>query len=366
MVYLLFLAFVVLYFSSINCRTKRFSELIVRSIPVILFWVLLIGGQDNVGTDYYNYLSYFSNANNMGYILARGDYAFTSFVIICNSIGLYGQDVFFIHSFLCFLILLYIFKECYQGKLNFLNIVFFIFVVYSTAFNNQMNGLRQYTAIYLITCSFCLGMKRKYLLAILFLVIAIFTHKSSIITSAVFLLFLLLLNGRNFSEKWMYFSVIFGFMMSLFFHMGNMGLLVEYVRQYGLFGDYLIYYDQAHSTGATAMDNLTKYIYIPIYFLAIKNLHKMNITNTHKIYFTVGILSFAFKMSILSIPYLCRLGDFFLITMCIPIVYLMIYYSEKKLYVNNVILSFYFLLPYALKVTIWAVREYSYSSVFFK
>ena len=73
---------------------------------MIIAWVLIIGSQYYVGTDYPTYLSLFKNIDS-----AKNEdteFGFVYFVYLCNYLGFYGQDLFFIIAFFWILSLLQI------------------------------------------------------------------------------------------------------------------------------------------------------------------------------------------------------------------------------------------------------------------
>ena len=137
-----------------------YKTVIVFSLPVIFAWVLIIGSQYYVGTDYPTYLSLFKNIDS-----AKNEdteFGFVYFVYLCNYLGFYGQDLFFIIAFFWILSLLQISRTITTSKYVFIFV--FVFVTVSTVFNNQMNGVRQYVAVYFFTSSVLYMLNKKYVL----------------------------------------------------------------------------------------------------------------------------------------------------------------------------------------------------------
>lgn len=360
MVYILFLFFVCLFYSIQNREYHTVKSILQNSIPVIFFGVLLIGGQYGVGTDYFSYLSYFASSD-LSYFIDRGDIGFANFVMFCRSIGIEGQGFFFLLSFIWIILLLLTFKFLLGSKTRFLGYFFFVFIVYSTSFNNQMNGIRQYTSIYMLSFALCLCFQRKWILSFGLLICSILNHKSSLILALVFTLFYFL-NERIFKRKWLYLIVIGGFICSLLLNVGQILPFLGYLQGEDMFSEYTVYYNNLHSEGSDFLEKATKYIYIPLYFISIYKLPKMQLQGLENKLFVIGIISFSFKMAILSLPYISRLGQYFEILMCIPLVYLLIFYRKSK--IGFVVIYTYLLFPYLLKVTFLAKAEYLYDSYF--
>lgn len=156
--------------------------------------------------------------------------------------------------------------------------------------------------------------------------------------------------------------VIGGFICSLLLNVGQILPFLGYLQGEDMFSEYTVYYNNLHSEGSDFLEKATKYIYIPLYFISIYKLPKMQLQGLENKLFVIGIISFSFKMAILSLPYISRLGQYFEILMCIPLVYLLIFYRKSK--IGFVVIYTYLLFPYLLKVTFLAKAEYLYDSYF--
>lgn len=140
MIYLLFLFYIYIYFRA-NIRSNINSyNLLILSSPIIIIWVLMIGGQYGVGTDYFSYIYYFTTPDT-SYFDERGDLLFGFFIRLSHSFGFYGQDLMFILSFLWIILLLFIGKTfLLDSNFKYLCLFFFVYITFSTSFNNQMNA----------------------------------------------------------------------------------------------------------------------------------------------------------------------------------------------------------------------------------
>ena len=149
----------------------------VLLFPVFSVWLFLCGGQYGVGTDYWSYLSLF-NGNDLNGIWVKGEYVFGGIILLFNSLGLHGQILFYVFYAINFLFLILVFKR-FPLKLTFLLIILYITV--TSLFNNQLNTLRQATAIYIGTYVAILMLENKSWKAFGFILVAMLVHQSALI-----------------------------------------------------------------------------------------------------------------------------------------------------------------------------------------
>ena len=110
MIYLLFIVVNCGYLSLLSkCRKLSLGQTLLFGLPMLMMWSLLIGGQYNVGTDYFSYMEMFVPGANLAYVNeSRGEYAFSWFVETCQHLGVYGQGIFFVIAAVWSVIYLYI------------------------------------------------------------------------------------------------------------------------------------------------------------------------------------------------------------------------------------------------------------------
>lgn len=363
MIYLCFLFFSCLYLSKLY-RYKSLSskQMYIYFLPIILFWSILIGGQYDVGTDYFAYLNIFNG--DLFYITEkRGEYAFAAFVRLCNAIGIYGQGIFFILSVMWIILLIRIIS--YVSDSRYIYLFFFVFIVFSGIFHNQMNGLRQYCAVYLFTLVICYFFRKKYMSGVLCVTIMIFTHQSSIILLIVFIFALLFLNSLILHHKWLYILVITAVLLSQMLTSTTLARLIGYLGGINMVDAYSVSYISTGRMEDTGLISVfTKYIYVPMVVYAISLYKKMRLNDFETKMFVIGILGFCFKLSLSTMGVIHRLGQYFDIFMCIPIIYMLIYLLSKRKSHTRYGIMAYLLVPYVLKVTAFAMREYEYHSFF--
>lgn len=356
MTYLLFLIFSCLYLYSIG-RHNVFGEISVKSFicffPIILSWFVIVGGQYNVGSDYFSYLYYFTSGDS-SYFESKGDYLFALFIRFCNSIGIEGQGVFFLLSLIWILILFYVMSTIVKGK--YFNIFFFVFLVFSGAFHNQMNGVRQYSAIYFFSLGICLFSNKKYLISILSFLATIFIHRSSIVVILI-ALFIFYIHHRLMSVRILSLILLLSFVLSFI----PIDFLLNYFISY--FEQYSSYYELGIMEDIELESRLIKYVNIPLVFYAIYLFPRMELDKKEKFLFVFGICSFSLKIFFTTMTLLSRIGQYFDVMSCVPLIFMFVYLHKFK-YNQYLLFVLYLLLPYVMKVTLFATREYLYQSIF--
>lgn len=160
MVYLFYLFFSFFYLRAIRFYKVGWARLLLVSLPVVLLWILIIGGQYNVGTDYSSYIMHF-NTKSEDLFYEKKEYLFGYLIYISHELGIYGQGIVLLISAIWIILLLIISKYFLNSNLRYLYIFLFVFIVFPATFNNQMNGIRQYVAVYFFTLAVCLAMTRK-------------------------------------------------------------------------------------------------------------------------------------------------------------------------------------------------------------
>lgn len=326
--------------------------------PIVIVWVLFIGGQYNVGTDYFSYL-YIFNGGNLYYLLGKGDFGFVQIVQFFNSHGIHGQSIFFIFSFIWIIIL------CYAGRTftenRYLYLFIFIFITFSSMFHNQMNGIRQYCAVYLFTLGGCLLYRQHKYWSILPFLCMLTIHSSSTAMLVLFPVFLFL-GSKIEKRRLLYVFLIVAIIFSIFFPADLLERIVEQFAQYESYME--SDNDMGFSADVNIINKITKYIYIPIVVYAIYLLPKMNLTKVNKNLFIVGICGYCFKLALVDVNIVQRMGSYYEVYMCVPILYMLIYLKRKNSW-KCAFIMMYLLLPYVAKVTFFATREYLYNSIFF-
>ena len=355
MIYILFLLFSVLWLYQIrNYRQPEFSIAVTVGIPICILWVVIVGTQYMVGTDYQNYIAIF-RGENLEYIsLVRKEYVFSWLVSAILFFELPPQSGFVILSIVEAFLLIYIMWSCTRISQYYL--FFFVFICFSGTFHNQMNGLRQYLSIYFVTVAICLLCKKKYFWVVALFILSTFIHKSSLLVAPIVLIIYVIRNRMD--EKTLLLILFLGLLSSFVISNETLGVFIPYVNTYR-------HYIMNGMEEYSMTQRITKYIYIPLFVWAIYRLKYMKISQLERSLFVFGVVGFALKLSVMSLVHLSRLGLYLEIVSCVPLVYLL-----YDIYIRNKTLPFlflvtYILLPYALKVMAIKTGEYSYDSILF-
>ncbi len=357
MVYLLFLFQLYINYSFLQRYrpVQSFWKLLLISFPTIFWWCIIIGGQDHVGSDYENYL-YFFKGGDLSYIYDRGEVFFAGFIDFCNNLGIVGQGVFFALALIFVVILLYVIYAFWGSQ--YLWPFFFVFMTYSAVFNNQMNGIRQFFAVYLFTLGIVLLYRKKILWSVIPFFLMTVTHGSSVVILPCILFFYFF----TVKGEWVLSRKVLCLML-----LGALILALSvpadlFVRGLSYFEQYSYYEEVMEERGALQL--ITKIVYIPLLLYAILLFPKFDLSKKRRSLFCIGVMAFAIYFAFSGMSIVGRIGYYFQILMCIPLVELLMYlYMQRKRSAMCVVLL-YLLIPYSLKVTLFAVAEYTYQSVF--
>lgn len=322
-------------------------------LPIFLIWLFICGGQYDVGTDYWSYYHLF-NGDGLDMYREYGEYLFVWIISLCNSLGLYGQSLFYVFYAINFTFFYLILKRL-DIKYMFLFVLLYITV--TSLFNNQLNVLRQATAIYIGTYALILLLEEKKWQALLFIIPAMLVHRS-----AVILLMPFFVTGmvKRFPIKFLFILLGVSLCLSFVVRMELLNVIAPYLSD--VYANYI--------TGQEYEDKgfivkLTKLVFIPLYLLALYRFKEMKLTEREVTLFKWGIVSFCMRLSVLNLSIVYRMFDYFLILSIFPL-----YYYLRHLFCRNrkfwfLTITFLLSLFYILKVTLFANSEYLYKSVYF-
>ena len=160
MVYLFFLFYSQVYFYFLGKYSTKLYKYYLLLTPIILLWVIIIGGQYNVGTDYFSYMKLFVGRESLSRYIDNGELLFVFLIRFCHNIGIYGQGILLVIVFIEVILYFYISQLIVSNKNIW--VLFVVYICFSTIFNNQMNGIRQYFAMYFFTLSVLKMLNRNY------------------------------------------------------------------------------------------------------------------------------------------------------------------------------------------------------------
>ena len=326
-------------------------------LPMWSIWLLICGTQDGVGTDYYSYYEIFSDPNTKLFTYYyKQEYFFAWIVEFIDYFKLPPQTGFFIFYIIGFLTILKISTRLHHKT-------FFIFILlylaYSTAFNNQLNGLRQYIALYWGTLGIMLLYDKKGGIIKFFscVFVACMFHSSSLL----FIPFLFFkYYKRNFSYNCCMIIIIVSILFSLFgsydwiWNIFDIFIPIKYLHYVG--GEF----DTAH--GISKM--ITKLIFVPLYIYSLQLIKKKKLKDYDLYLFQIGFMSYCIRLFFMDNIILNRIGVSFILISIFPIYYLLRYLYINKSYGKFHLICLFFIAFYLLKVIVFPSQEYLYNSIF--
>ena len=364
MVYLLCSAFSVLIFIVTKyTEGKSCGKLSHDSNKVLLFlpfvyWVVLIGSQYYVGTDYPTYYSYFLTGDVDLYWYKK-EYLFALIAETIYKYRLNPQLGFVVFAFLQFAFLC-LFVNKYKFKRY--DLLLFVYFFCGTVFINQTNAVRQYTSMYIFLFSIIYIYKRQFIRYLLFVILAAMFHKSALfLVLFYFLNFLLKKYSIKLFSLYTIITVILIFTGIDFFAIK----IVERTIYEGYLNT--SYFLDNNRMGYISL--ITKLIYLPFYL----RLFGLNIVlnDKEKYFIHFGSVCYCIKLISMSSFFLGRFAMYVDFLSYIPFYYYMLYLVENKNINKNyrlfelfVFLSFT-IGPYLVKVLIFPNKEYIYNSVLF-
>lgn len=322
-------------------------------LPIFLIWLYISGGQYDVGTDYWSYYTFF-NGIDIEQFRVNGEYLFVGIIRLCNFMGLYGQSLFYIFYGINFYFFYLILKRV-DRKHIYLFILLYITV--SNLFNNQLNMVRQATAIYIVSYGLILLSEKKKLKALLFILIAAMFHRTAWFLLPIFCItkFVSRLSCRSQ-------IILMGIALccSFVLRMEMLEILSPILPE--RFAWYITGFEYEDKS---FISKLPKFIYIPFYLMAFLRFDKMRLNESEAILFKWGVVAFCLRLMVLNLSIANRLCDYFLILSLFPFYFYLRYLLRNNCRFAFVSIIFLFSLLYALKVTVFARNEYLYESVYF-
>lgn len=235
---------ILIYFSALTLtllllricyKTKIQSRLLIIFLIVItaLPLSLIAGLRDySVGTDSYNYIMIFNNANRKTFIacLTQTEYE-KGFMLLLKFLMIFSKEVSFVFGSLEFITLIILFYSLIKIK-EIINPCYIFFLYFLVFYHTSINIVRQGLAISLIFLMIIFLTEKNYIKSLVTLFIAINFHYSSIIAVLFLIPYLLFKNQKNLSLKraFYYFAFILEFFVfSLFFgKIMNMSIFSSY------------------------------------------------------------------------------------------------------------------------------------------
>jgi hypothetical protein len=361
--YLLVLTFSTLYLYLLDkYKFTNYLAFNIAIFPMCVVFFFVPAMQYNVGTDYFSYVEMYKYGYNVELYYRKGEFVFHYLLVFLRSISLGEQSIFITVSIIntfSFSAILYLLKK--SGFKIWL--IFILFFCVTGIYHNQMNGLRQYIAIYLLPLSILLFYSHKYILALSASLFALFSHFSYIITLTIYFLKVLLPKPA---------VILTLFILSLVFYLFVLPIFLPIVVG-KLFPVYIPYFESVHAVHANFVSIATKVYYVPIYIMFFYYYFKDTKSNiayefsgrTFGFFILIWSATFWIFLSAIKFGFLGRVNQYFIIFYIFPMYYVLHREIIKQRGYNVFLLICYIAIPYILKVTAFSTAEYDYKSILF-
>lgn len=355
MLYIINILFSCFYLSQI--KERKTWLFILKVLPVIFLWVFIVGGQYDIGADYYNYLGFFSHPQYE----TRFEPLFTWISRIAYNIGIAGQGQFYIYALINAVV---IFIATHRLGIRHWAIFYFLLITVSTFFNNQMNGIRQCTAVVIIYWAFVELYTSKIKGASLILLATGF-HYSAIV-NIIFLFFEKIITVLTKYPKLLLILTLFVSLIPanesinstlIYILPDEIAEETEYERMY--------IDNEDMSKEVDLMVKLSKILLIPIYWLSLQTLKRNTLSPKEQTFFRFGVLSYSLRCILLINNLVGRFSYFFWIPSILPIYYYCSDLKKRKKILEMMFILLYCSTIYFYKIFI-GVAEYKSSFIYFQ
>ena len=339
------------YYPSYN--KNKFFTYFLFLFPMWVIWLIICGGQDAVGTDYTTYYSIFKTQDVTLYY-KKLEFKFAYVVEICGFLELDPQTPFYFFYFIGALFFIKILTKL-QHESIFIFIILYICI--STVFNNQLNGLRQYIALYLCTYALMVLPEAKGVQKFLiYIILAAFIHSSSfLLLPLVILRFYPNITFKG-ALILLIFSIIFGALGGYSIIIAHLSFLIPTHYQHYIGGTFDIGYGISKT--------ITKLIFIPFYFYSLYLLKDKKLDCYNLYLYKIGLIGYSIRVMFLNNLIFNRIGNTFLLISMLPLYFLLrdLYINQK--YIKFILITTFFITFYLSKVLLFPTQEYLYKSIY--
>ena len=323
-------------------------------LPIFIVWILICGGQDNVGTDYPAYIRLFN-----GESLDRYEPGFVFIVNACLSLGIKGQAIYFVFYAIGFFFLGLVLRRI---DIKYVFIFILLYISVSGLFNNQLNILRQVITTYIGSYGVLLMLDNKKFRGSIIILLASSIHFCGLLFSIIRLLFFLFFLNRivaALNKRRMILCVLCALILSFVFTsemLNHLDFLIPNI--------YIKFLNSGAIESRSFILKITKYLFVPLYLAALFKYDKdLVLSSTEQKLFKWGIVSLCLRLSLLNMTIISRVSDVFLIVSLYPLLYYFryLYLKHKRRWGLAVC---YVVGLYFAKVLLFPSAEYSYQSIY--
>jgi len=354
MMYILLTLFNTIYFFIV--RNYAFQS-VLWIIPALTYF-LLSALQYGVGTDYFDYIYIYETSYDMPRFIESNEFLFVYLIGFLQDLNLGGQSVFvsvsLVITMLTFIIL-------FKFKKHFLKVwlVFLLFMTITGMYQNQMNGIRNYVAIFSFVIACIYLYEKKVIFFSLISLFGLFSHFSYILVLPIIILRFINIKVNKLG----YIFIISG----MIYYFGLPLLIKPIVEMF--FPKYLVWVSAETLESSTFVALLPKLVNLPIYIFTFYLLSKKDSERVcdNIIYFFIYIFTVTFWLILLSlhVGVIARVSQYFSFFYIFPIYYTLMYFLNKKQIRMLLFIFVYLITPFIAKTTFLAKNEYNYKSILF-
>mgnify|MGYP002854845330 CR=1 FL=1 len=261
--------FFLFYFAAMQSSEQKADVVVFRQISpkgkkfllflCCLYMILVLGLQYYVGTDYPAYYGYFDRGTNLALYIRKKEFLFYVIATFIWLSPLPAQTGFFVFGAIQ---VFFLYKFITKLKFERYDLFFLIYFTCATCFYNQMNALRQFTAMAIFLYAFTFLQEKKILPYIFFVLIASLIHNSAI------LLLILYPVKKLFSLRNYKFYIVFLFICIPLMIKGLDSIITLFVQKTS-YASYLTssYFLEDNRKGF--INILTKFVFFPFYLRTI-------------------------------------------------------------------------------------------------
>lgn len=346
--------FICLFVFALADHVKNDRNALVVVLVFAAAWLAILPAlQYGVGADYFSYRKIYEGEKSLEVFWGNREFFFYYLVKLLRFFGLPAQSLFVSVSFLSSLLLVNSFRILWEKGFNLASLFFLVFVA-TGMLHNQLNGIRNYIAVYLFLNAVLYKADGKDFKSYFLYGFSVLWHQS-----AVFLMPLILVPRSFYMSLYKYLAPVLVAVVFISLS-GVLLFFLEYMVE-EFFSFYSHYLERQNKV--PIVNYLTKLYYVPIYLVFLYLLWKGRVTlnEFERVLVVFWVLALGVALSLIYSGLFFRAYHYLVFFTVIPM-YFVMRRCERDIHLFLLLVS-YLLLPYLLKVTVFATGEYKYVSI---
>ncbi len=327
------------------------------SLTLAIPWLIVCGSQYASGTDYFSYMDTFTTGD-VGIFYNKNEFLFAKIVEIYHKMDWPPQGLYFIFYAISFL---FFFLTCYKLNNRYIFIFILLYFCVSNLFNNQLNGLRQSVATYIITyAALCLNDRHGRLRFLILIIFGSLFHASS-----WFALILIVFNSNRINIHKQLCRILL--IVSLLLTIGGSGIINFLFDVLNGFipGIYTHLLEGSFNQSIGIIGMIPKLILFPLYYRSTRFLTGPHTPKEKRLY-KIGIICYMLRLMSIQNIILDRLGYIFVLLSVFPLFLYWTTLLHKKKNLEFTVSIFIPITLFLMKVIVLPEKEYLYNSVIYE